>query len=207
MGNSHVSGPLYSTGGFIGPLTGAVTGNVTGNVTGDITGAIAPVAVAAEHGAGAIGTGAVPATYRWVENGVIITRIKIDLQGLTCGGSADDVIGLAAATPPAYIGRNVVATNGIIFKVEMACIEVPAGGNADVNFVTGSAATDVYDAAVTGASVKLNSGTLAAGTTIQSLVPAITANHYYYLTCGASTAAAYTAGQLIITTYGHPLLT
>jgi hypothetical protein len=41
-----------------------------------------------------------------------------------------------------------------------------------------------------------------------SNVPKITANHYFYLTAGTGdTAAAYTAGQYIIRTYGHPLLT
>jgi len=189
---------IITAAGFVGDITGDITGNIIGNLT--------PAVETAEHGAGAIGTGTAPSTYRWTEGGVIITQIKIDLTGLTCGGSADDVIGLALGTPPAYIGRNVVATNGVIFKVEMSCLEAPTGGDPDINFVTGSAATDVYDAAVTGASVKLNSGDLAAGITIQSLVPSITANHYYYLTCGTATAAAYTAGQVIITTYGHALI-
>ena len=36
-------------------------------------------------------------------------------RGLARGGRANDVIGLAAGGA-AYIGRNVVATNGIIFK-------------------------------------------------------------------------------------------
>jgi hypothetical protein len=38
MASTTFSGPVNSTGGFIGPVTGAVTGNVTGNVTGDVTG-------------------------------------------------------------------------------------------------------------------------------------------------------------------------
>lgn len=202
MSTSSKTNSIITAAGFVGAVTGAVTGDVTGNLTGDLT----PAVETAEHGAGAIGTGAAPKTYRWVENGVIITRIKIDLQGLTCGGSADDVIGLALGTPPAYIGRNVVATNGVIFKVEMSCIEVPAGGDPDINLVAGSVGTNVYDTAVTNAAVILNSGDLAAGVTIQSLVPSITANYYYYLTCGTSTAAAYTTGQVIITTYGHALL-
>jgi hypothetical protein len=80
-------------------------------------GNIATAAEAAEHGAGAIGTAAVPTTYRSVQNGVIVTQIKVDLTGLASVATANDVIGLAAGGA-AFIGRNVVATNGIIFKTE-----------------------------------------------------------------------------------------
>lgn len=204
MGNTHFSGPVISAGGFTGDLTGAVTGAVTGNVTGDLT----PAVETAEHGAGVIGTSSfgAPKTYRWTEAGVIITQIKIDLTGLASKNTANDIIGLVAGGA-AYLGRNVVATNGVIFKVEMACIELPAGGDTDIDLVAGSAATDVYDGAVTNAAVLINGGTQAAGQVLQTLVPKITANYYYYLTTGAgTTAAAYTAGQFIITFYGHALL-
>ena len=186
MASTTFSGPITSTNGFVGDMVQTVE--------------------TAEHAAGAIGTGATPKTYRWIENGVIITQIKLDLTGLTCGDAADDVIGVATDTPAAYIGRNVVATNGVIFKVEMACLEVPAGGDPDINFVVGSAATNVYSTPVTGAVIILDSGDLAAGVTIQKLTPSITANYYYYLTCGTATAAAYTTGQVVITTYGHAAL-
>ena len=52
-----------------------------------------------------------------------------------------------------------------------------------------------------------NSGDLLAGQTIQNLVPALTANDYYYLTAGTGdTAGTYTAGQYLLTTYGHAVL-
>ena len=51
----------------------------------------------AEHGAGAIGTAFAPRTYRWSENGHIITEIHVDLTGLACkGDAAKDAIVLAA---------------------------------------------------------------------------------------------------------------
>jgi hypothetical protein len=165
-------------------------------------------AAAAEHGAGAIGTGVAPVTYRRTVGGVIITDTKIDLTGLASVATADDIIGLAASTPPAFIGRNVVATNGVIFSVEMKCLETPAGGDNDINLVSGSAADEHVDDAVTGANVIINGGDWVAGMQVVSNVPKITANHYFYLTAGTGdTAAAYTAGQYIIRTYGHPLLT
>lgn len=191
------TGAITASGG----VTGAVTGNITGNLTGDLT----PATEAAEHGAGAIGTAAVPTTTRWIESGVIITQIKVDLTGLASVATANDVIGLAAGGN-AYIGRNVVATNGIIFKAEFACIETPAGGDNDVNAVWNSSGTLAYDGAG-GTTYLSNSGDLLAGQTVENLVPAVTANDYLYLTAGTGdTAATYTAGMYIITLYGHALL-
>lgn len=182
-------------------FTGAVTGNVTGNVTGDLT----PAAETAEHGAGLIGTGATPTTYRWVENGVIITDFKIDLTGLASVATANDVIGLAAGGV-AYIRQNVVATDGVVFKNELICIEAPVGGDDDINVVLNASGTLEYDGAG-GTTYGVNGGDAAAGQVIQNLVASATANHYYYLTAGTGdTAAAYTAGQFIFRTYGHAVL-
>ena len=196
-GAASFTGAITATGG----VAGAVTGNVTGNLTGDLT----PAVEAAEHGAGSIGTAVAPKTIRWIESGVIITQIKVDLTGLASVATANDVIGLAAGGA-AFIGRNVVATNGVVFKTEFSCIETPAGGDNDVNVVTSSNAALAYDSAG-GTTYISNSGDLLAGQTIENLVPALTANDYYYLTAGTGdTAATYTAGMYILTTYGHALL-
>lgn len=162
-------------------------------------------ALTAEHGAGAIGTGVAPATYRRTENGIIITEIKIDLTGLNCGGTADDAIGLLA-TDACYIGRNVVATNGILFKAELICLETPAGGSTDVNVVENTLA-DIQEDEAAGVDYLINGGTAAAGLSVVRLEPAITANDYWYLASGGTTNATYTAGQFIFRTYGHALLT
>ncbi len=183
-------------------VASVTSGSVT---TSAITDATAATLLAAEHGAGAIGTAVAPKTYRWTDKGVIITQTKIDLTGLASVATANDVIGLAAGGV-AYIGRNVVASNGIIFKVEFSCLETPAGGDNDVNVVANASGTLEYDGAG-GTSYLSNSGDLLAGQTIQNLVPALTANDYFYLTAGTGdTAAAYTAGMYILTTYGHALL-
>lgn len=165
----------------------------------------APTATA-EHGAGVIGTGATPVTSRRTENGTIITETKIDLTGLASKDTANDVIGLAAGAV-AYIGRNVVATNGVIYKAELICLETPAGGDDDVNVVAASSGTLEYDGAG-GTTYGVNGGDGAAGQVVQNLVQGLTANHYFYLTAGTGdTAATYTAGQYIFRTYGHALLT
>jgi hypothetical protein len=160
----------------------------------------------AEHGAGAIGTGVAPSTYRYKVNGTIITEIKVDLQGLASVATANDAIGLSAGGN-AYIGRNVVATNGIIYKIEQICLETPAGGDNDVNIVANSSGTIAYDGAA-GTAYGVNGGDAAAGQVVQNLVQGLTANHYFYLTAGTGdTADAYTAGQFLFRLYGHPVLT
>lgn len=161
----------------------------------------------AEHGAGAIGTAFAPRTFRWNDNGTIITEIHIDLTGLDSSGTANDVIGLAdPGTDAAYIGRNVVAKNGIIYKVEMTCLEVPTGGDADVILVAGSAADETFDDTVANtATIADGTGDWTLGQTV-SFVDGITANYYLYLTQGATDDAAYTAGQFLIRLYGHAAL-
>lgn len=162
----------------------------------------------AEHGAGAIGTAAVPATYRRVENGTIITEIKVDLTGLDSSGTENDVIGLSTGGA-AYLGRYVVATCGILYRVEMSCIEVPLSGDADVILVGGSAADEAFDDTVANTvAVCDGTGDWGLGETIVNNAPAgLVANYYLYLTQGATDDATYTAGQFIIRLYGHALLT
>lgn len=185
---------LDGSGSYIWPNTGTLT---IGNT--------ATAAEAAEHGAGAIGTAATPVTYRWVDKGVIITQTKFDLTGLASVATANDVIGLAAGGD-AYIGRNVEATNGVIFKVELSCLETPTGGDNDVNVVANASASLAYDGAG-GTTYLSDSGDLLKGQTIQNLLPALTEGDYFYLTAGTGdTAGTYTAGMYVLTTYGHALL-
>lgn len=162
-------------------------------------------AVSAEHGAGAIGTAVAPATYRWTDRGVIITQTKFDMTGLRSVATANDVIGLQAGGA-AYIGRNVVATNGVIFKVQLACLETPAGGDNDINVVANASAVLAYDDAG-GTTYLTNTGDSVAGMCVENLAPSLTANDYFYLTAGTGdTLGTYTAGQYVLTTWGHALI-
>ena len=165
----------------------------------------------AEHGPGAIGTGVAPSTYRYNMNGSIITEIKIDLTGLGCKGStAKDAIGLAAGGA-AYIGRYVTATYGIVYRVEMACLELPGEGTAtittDIDLGAEDVGTTAYDVAVD--DIVINTGGVAAGQLYSTDTPSLTANDYLYLIEGDTTAdtGVYDGGQLLIRFYGHPLLT
>lgn len=187
-----------------------ITGpTISGSAT--FTGALTNnVLQSAEHGAGAIGTAFAPRTYRRTENGHIITEVHVDLTGLgVVGTAANDAIGLSTGGA-AYIGRYVTATYGIVYKVEMSCVEAPGEGvatiTADINLATDTSGTIAYDGAV-GANI-LDTGGLAAGKTFQNLIPALTANYYLYLTEGdtAAVTGVYNAGQLIIRFYGHAII-
>lgn len=164
-------------------------------------------AVAAEHGAGVLTN---VTTYRYTRDGVIVTEIQIDIDGLACkGDAAKDAIGLAAGGA-AYIGRYVVATCGVVFRVEMICLEAPGEGTAtitaDIDLGAEDAAATAYDGAVD--DVVINTGGLAAGKMFVTDVPALTANDYLYLVEGDTTASTgvYNAGQIIVKLYGHAVL-
>ncbi len=167
------------------------------------------VSQAGEHGAGAVSTAFAPRLYRRTENDHIITTIHVDLTGLACkGDAAKDAIGLSAGGV-AYIGRYVTATYGIVYKIEMTVLEAPGQATATITSDIDLGAEDVesaYDVAVD--DVVINTGGIAAGKTFQTLIPALTANDYIYLLEGDTTASTgvYSAGQLIITFWGHPVL-
>lgn len=184
----------------IATITSAGITGITGLST------ISQTALSATHGAGAIGTGVAPATYRRTENGVIITEIKVDLQGLASVATANDVIGLAAGGA-AYLAQYTTAAFGIVFKIEQICVETPTGGDNDVNIVAASSGALAYDGAG-GTTYGVNAGDAVAGQVVQNLVQGLTANHYFYLTAGTGdTADTYTAGQFIFRIHGHPVLT
>ncbi len=185
-------------------FTGAST--FTGTVTSDVL-------KSAEHGAGAIGTGAIgaPDTYRRIENSIIITTIKIDITGLGVkGGNANDVIGLVSGAPDAYIGKYVTSTYGIVYKITMTCIELPAGTNitTDINLTVSATGTFGYDEGASN-DYLFNTGGMVANQILNNITPStLTNDDFIYLTEGdtAASTGTYTAGQYIITFYGHPLL-
>ena len=198
---------IMPTGGLLTVQSG---GGITLNSGATLTNNATQVrtAQAAEHGAGAIGTSSfgAPQTRRWTDAGVITTQIKFDLTGLASVATANDVIGLAAGGA-AYVGRNVVATNGVIFKTSISVLETPTGGDNDVNVVTSASAALAYDGAGGTTYLVGDLGDLLVGKTVENLVPALTEGDYFYLTAGTGdTAAEYTAGMYVLTLYGHAVL-
>ena len=160
-------------------------------------------------GAGAVGTGAGNKAYRQTDaiTGLIITEVHIDMDGFVVKGTdAGDAIGILGN--PAYVYQNDVANNGIIFKQEIICTELPAAGantiTTDINLAWNSSGT-IQMNGVVGTGSEINTGGLVAGQLVEDNTAAITANHYAYLTEGDTTASngTYNAGQLIIRFYGY----
>jgi len=208
------------TGNVTGDLTGDVTGNVTGNVTGDVTGdvtgyvtsALPGTLQAAQYGAGGVGSGGFNRCYQRTVNGIIVTTYHIDLTGLSVkGGNADDVIG--TGTDPAYIDQYEVGVHGIVFRATMSMIEVGAAASGTITnhiCLTGETGGDIdYDEAGGTDQIIDPAAAMVAGATYVNEVPTITADDHLYLTEGDTAAASgvYSAGQLIITLYGHALIT
>ena len=178
--------------------SGATT--LTGTVTVD-------EALSATWGAGFIGTGAAPTAFRRTENGVIITTIKFDITGLQGDATEDDCIGLAAATPAAYMCRYTTALFGVVFKIELICLETAAdGGTVDIDLTSSHLATLHYGDAV--GDVCLNADITAAGQSAVTLASGLPADDYVYIGESDDTAddSAFTAGQYIVKFYGHKAL-
>ena len=183
-----------------------------GTSAGKLRGVAAGTTFAHSYGLGATSTGAgAPQYARTTVGDVIITTIKIDLQGLKAkGGAAGDAIGVG--TNPAYIYKNIPNENGIIFKQEISCLELPTAASGtvtdDINLAWNSAATIDYDEAA-GTGSEINAGALVAGQVVSDTTAALTALHYAYLTEGSTEASdcVFANGQYLITLYGAKLAT
>ena len=211
--NATITGAATKTGGVqydpnydnTGPDSSTLTaGGGSVQITSDAD------VLAATWAAGAIGDGVAPALRRWTENGTIVTQLRLDISGLTGNGATgNDVIGVKTATPIAYLIQNTVADMGIIYRTEMSCIELPAGNNnTDINLVWNASATLDYSSAG-GTTYGINGGDWVAGQTSVYETATPTADHYAYLTEGGTDGddSVFTAGQFLITFYGHPILT
>ena len=162
----------------------------------------------ATYGAGAISTEVAPSTFIQNVGGDIITTIQVDLTGLKKKSDVGDVIGLDGVSC-AYLLQFLSAKHGILYKVEMSCIELPTGTNVlkDFDLIANSSATLAYDGdASGGTSIFAAGGNFALGTTIQNLaVTQPTNEHYVYLCDGATSTGAdtFTAGKLVIKLFGR----
>lgn len=136
--------------------------------------------------------------------GIIKTSILLDLTGLASSTTDLDIIGVGAS--PAYIARLSAAQNGTILTGRMICLEVPAGGVADIDVYSATEGTGVFDggiAALTETALLTSGAAWTLGLTRGfSAVPV--ADQYLYLTGGAAgTAATYTAGKFLIEMEGY----
>jgi hypothetical protein len=138
------------------------------------------------------------------DGGLIITRIDIDLTGLT-SPAAGDILGTAGVCHIGYIDPAVCGT---ILGGTMYCAEAPTGGEPDIDLYSATVGTGAYDAAITSLveTAVTNAGTLSLGTTGHVIADSISAaSPYLYLVGVGADADAYTAGRLLITLTGVPV--
>ncbi|HUS40429.1 MAG TPA: hypothetical protein VMX74_13335 [Pirellulales bacterium] len=130
------------------------------------------------------------------------TTIAIDLAGLR-STAAGDIIGDDGTSTDAHIGNVTTAKNGTIFAGKIECLELPAGGDPDIDLYSAVESTGSEDDAITGLTETqlIDSGDHAANLT-KSLTAFPANGEFLYLVAGATTDADYTAGLLIITLYG-----
>ena len=113
----------------------------------------------------------------------------------------------------AFIGRYVISSYGIVYRAELACLELPAAVadttiTRDIDIATNADGNIAYDA--TGGTGKLfDTAEMVAGQELTNITPALTNNHYFYLVEGdaAATDGVYAAGQFVLTLYGHAIIT
>jgi len=141
----------------------------------------------------------------FIGNQVQKTSILIDLVGLASGG-ANDIIGKDGGVANCHIGQYTVATCGTLDAIKMSWLELAAGGDPDVNLASADEATLAENTALSAATnpvtiINGGDGTATDNTKLSARTLA-TANQYLYLSNGASTDAAYTAGRLLIELWG-----
>ena len=145
-----------------------------------------------------------PTMYISKVNGEIVTTILIDIGAgsIVSSSTAGDVIG-ENDTGAAYITRITTATNGVVYRGEIACVEVPTTGDPDINLCANSSGTIAEDAAGEGQHVLVDGGTWTLAAKADLTIPSGgIVNDYLYLTHGGTTAGTYDAGKYIIKLYG-----
>ena len=178
-------------------VTNTLTAKGTAKFTGN-TGLVAGTGISAVAGAHT----------SWVEylGGIIKTTVLIDLVGLASGQAAGDIIGKDGAVANCHIGQYTVAAMGTLQSIQLTHLELAAGGDPDINLVSADEATLAENTALSAGTngvtiINGGDGTATDNTKLSARTLA-TADQYFYLSNGAATDAAYTAGRLLIEFYG-----
>jgi hypothetical protein len=137
-------------------------------------------------------------------NSEIVTTLFVDIGAgsILSSGTAGDVIGNDGVAN-AYITRITKAVNGVVYKGEIICLEVPTTGDPDINVCANSSGTIAEDAAGEGQHVLANCGIHTLALRTEFTIPADGIDDdYIYLTHGGTTAQTYNAGKFLIRFYG-----
>ena len=137
-------------------------------------------------------------------NGEIITTVFVDIGvgSILSSGTAGDVIGNDGVAA-AFITKITTAINGLVYRGEMICLEVPTTGDPDVNLSANASGTIAEDAAGEGEHVLINGGVATLAVKNDITVPSGGIQEdFLYLTHGGTTAGTYDAGKFLIKLYG-----
>lgn len=134
---------------------------------------------------------------------LIITRIVIDMSTLIGSATDLDIIGESAAAD-CHWGQVTTAKSGTMVGGLVTCLEVPAGGTADIDFYSAAESTGAQDALVTSldeVALVTSGGAWTSGTSKgMTLLPR--ANDYLYITNGAAAGGTFSAGKFLIQLFG-----
>lgn len=135
--------------------------------------------------------------------GLIVTSIVVDITTLIGSATDTDIIGESAAAS-CHWGQITTAKSGTLIGGKVTCLEVPAGGTADINFYSANESTGAQDALATSLTETVlidaaGAWTSGAAKGMTALPPA---NDYLYIANGAASGGTFTAGKFLIELYG-----
>lgn len=143
-----------------------------------------------------------------VKNGnLITTRIIVDMTGLVGSATDLDIIGNTGGAASANFGRFTTAINGTLVGGRVTCLEVPAGGTADIDFYSSDVATGAQDVIITDAALGTETALVTSGGAWTSgltkgMTALPTANDYLYIVNGAAAGGTFSAGKFLIELFG-----
>jgi hypothetical protein len=137
---------------------------------------------------------------------IVTTRILVDISTLIGSATDLDIIGESAAAS-CHFGQITAALNGTMIGGSVQCLEVPAGGSADIDFYSSNVSTGTQDVIITDAALGTETALVTSGGAWTSglakgMTSLPTANDYLYIVNGAASGGTFTAGKFLITLYG-----
>lgn len=138
------------------------------------------------------------------QGGIITTRIIVDLTGLVGSATDLDIIGNTGGAASANFGQITVAKSGTLVGGRVTCLEVPAGGTADIDFYSatvGTGSQDVDVTTLTETALVTSGGNWTSGTS-KGMTTVPPANDFLYICNGAASGGTFSAGKFLIELFG-----
>ena len=141
------------------------------------------------------------------------TIISLDLENLSGSNGTQGVVMGNPSGYAAYLYQHKNSINGVLYKVEVSCIEDIAGGAANADFDISGSTLGTYSHGDKPAGdpftvFTMATSSISAGQTIVNTTTNSSNNAYMYLVNGTDgnhggSAGQFTAGKLIFRFYGH----